>query len=1516
MLLAVPLHGVTYIDLDFESDTPGAHPDGPFIFSPSAPTGDNGAVVIDVESSPVNPLGGQSLLVYDRSESESTHIRWDFAGEGINVSNVRVDFTFQRAFAGTDGDNDTGVKIGMSMAGADPTSSSRRPFEIRLLNDGTIRVNHADGTDDIDGFDVEDPNSFVILANGADEGSLSYDYADIGPGTLAPNSFQVFLNGTSQGSFGFHLNPSDEFDFSAQDEDLGRFGLYQDSSRQGEFVFDDLRIASVEQADIEAGEDILLFSADFEEDTAGSQPAGDFDFTPGTNTAENGIAVVDAASSEADPIDGKSLHIYDAGGSPTHLRWDFAGGENISAIRAELDFLRAYAVEPEDQDTGVKLSLVRAGASTSNSDFRPFEIRLMNDGRLRVEHVGGTDSFTPDMDADVPNKLVVLANSHDSRAVSYDYEDTGTGSMQPNTMHLFVNTQLIGIFGFHQTPDPANAPEIDFMASETDFGRMGIYQDSSRQGAFVIDNILIHELPLGGSGGGGDVQAVFYDSDFEDQTAGGALDEPFQFSPGSNTANNGVRVLGEDTEPVSPLGSGNAIYVYDFDGTGSSGSSTHMRWDFAGGANVSDLHVEFDFQRPMTASEIIGDEAGLEEEDIRVHFGVARAGDQTNNSDFRPFEIRFLNNGTIHVEAGDQPGDETAASYDTTNPNHVDILMNSHDTLSVPYDHEELGAGTLAPNSMRLFLNGEEVGTYAFHVTPDPENAPQINFSEQHEDLGRVAFYQDSNRQGAMVFDNLRIARLADVNGTPPTAPSGLAATVEGSSQITLDWTDNSGDESGFVIQRKSGDQAFVDIGFVPADAETYSDESLEPETTYTYRVLATNGARSEATAEVSATTEAQLAPLIESVSASQDFIEGTTVTLTVTASGVEPLSYQWYAGTSGDTASPVEGATGSSFTTGELSQAENYWVRVSNDHDTIDSETIALTPYQPVTLTVSSSSEFNTAMATAQPGDTLRIASGEYDDWVLEVEGEGTANAPITVGAEVPGEVILTGNSRLEISGRHLVVQNLAFVGTYTGNDDEIIQFRGDNGPAENSRLTNVAMYHYYPESGERTFWVSLYGKNNRVDHSYFEGHNVNGVTLVVWLDGEPNDHRIDHNHFHDRIEGGENGWETIRIGTSDTSMSTSRTTVEYNLFSYIDGEIEIISNKSGGNIYRGNTFFASQGMLTLRHGNDCIVDGNFFIGDGRSRTGGVRIIGENHRVTNNYFEGTTGRDGAAITISGGVPDAALNEYFPANNALIAFNTFVDVQGPAILHGAGYGTGGDDRSILPTGVQVAHNVFDAGSQTGGTFVVGEQPDTITYTGNLAFGRDPGVATDGWTIADPALTLDAEAGFLRPSEGSPVIDALTEPAFDVTLDIDGQARDDTPDLGADEASDAEMREIVGPLTAELVGIDWELPNDGGNWIADAVRIAEQTYSSEWFGIYWTTHWPWVYHAGHGYIWAHETGTTGLLFYDTDLGWIYTAQLVYPWIYHYEGSDWLYYHLDSSEPRWFYSDNQQDWVAIE
>ncbi|MEW5766397.1 MAG: fibronectin type III domain-containing protein [bacterium] len=77
----------------------------------------------------------------------------------------------------------------------------------------------------------------------------------------------------------------------------------------------------------------------------------------------------------------------------------------------------------------------------------------------------------------------------------------------------------------------------------------------------------------------------------------------------------------------------------------------------------------------------------------------------------------------------------------------------------------------------------------------------------------------------------------------PPNAPSGLRATPNSSSQITLDWTDNSNNETGFKIERRTAATSFTEIGASSANVNQFIDTGLSPNTIYYYQVRAYNNA-------------------------------------------------------------------------------------------------------------------------------------------------------------------------------------------------------------------------------------------------------------------------------------------------------------------------------------------------------------------------------------------------------------------------------------------------------------------------------------------------------------------------------------------------------------------------------------------------------------------------------------------------------------------------------------------------
>lgn len=74
-----------------------------------------------------------------------------------------------------------------------------------------------------------------------------------------------------------------------------------------------------------------------------------------------------------------------------------------------------------------------------------------------------------------------------------------------------------------------------------------------------------------------------------------------------------------------------------------------------------------------------------------------------------------------------------------------------------------------------------------------------------------------------------------------PLAPSNLTAKSISTTEINLTWTDNSTNELGFKIERKTGSGTYSVIGTNNTNELTFNDSNLSPSTAYNYRVCSYN---------------------------------------------------------------------------------------------------------------------------------------------------------------------------------------------------------------------------------------------------------------------------------------------------------------------------------------------------------------------------------------------------------------------------------------------------------------------------------------------------------------------------------------------------------------------------------------------------------------------------------------------------------------------------------------------------
>jgi poly(beta-D-mannuronate) lyase len=418
-----------------------------------------------------------------------------------------------------------------------------------------------------------------------------------------------------------------------------------------------------------------------------------------------------------------------------------------------------------------------------------------------------------------------------------------------------------------------------------------------------------------------------------------------------------------------------------------------------------------------------------------------------------------------------------------------------------------------------------------------------------------------------------------------------------------------------------------------------------------------------------------------------------------------------------------------------------------------------ALSPQQTLTsapqlsVIVEDMVALTSAIETAKLGDTIVLANGVWTDAEILFTGSGTADSPITLRAETPGQVILSGQSNLRLAGDYLIVDGLVFRDGFTPTSSVIEFRRSSTELANNSVVRNTVIDGFSnPERFETDSWVMMYGRNNRFENNHLAGKGNQGVTMAVRLNSEAsqkNGHVIANNYFGPRPNLGSNGGETLRIGTSHHSLSDSLTVVENNVFDRTNGELEVISVKSGRNELRGNTFLAARGTLTMRHGNNNVIERNVFLGDGADHTGGIRVINAGQQVRDNYMEALTGtRFGGAFTIMNGVPDSPINRYHQVRDAVVENNSIIGSD--RIQLGAGSDT---ERSAAPQDSVFQNNLI-AREAEGAVFQVYDDMSGIAFTSNVVAGPGDPVFDEGFTRKPFNLSREANGLLYPPSDVS------------------------------------------------------------------------------------------------------------------------------------------------------------------
>jgi len=439
---------------------------------------------------------------------------------------------------------------------------------------------------------------------------------------------------------------------------------------------------------------------------------------------------------------------------------------------------------------------------------------------------------------------------------------------------------------------------------------------------------------------------------------------------------------------------------------------------------------------------------------------------------------------------------------------------------------------------------------------------------------------------------------------------------------------------------------------------------------------------------------------------------------------------------------------------------------------------------------------ELENAIKNAQPGEHIVLGNGVWENVNIELTGSGTKENPIVLRAETPGEVFIEGQSSLKFGGDFWVVRDIHFRNGFTPNN-AVVEFRLNKKVANNCVFTNCVIENFnQPQRDTQDHWVEFWGRYNELSNCNIIGKSNSGPTIRVQLKGNEsikNYHRIINNHFGPRPRKGGPHGETLQIGDSETSMSPSYTLVANNLFDRCNGEVEVISNKSNFNEYLGNVFFKSEGSLVMRHGNYCMINGNYFIGDDNSdNIGGIRIVNTGHWVVNNYFYNLKGNNfRAPLAIMNGIPKSPLNRYNQVTDVVVAYNTWVDCKSPwhfgvgANLSQAEVLPPSEIRSARPVRTVVANNLVYSAENVSAPIVAYDKIDGIDFKSNVINSKE--LAYEKQNTFDYCdFTMTEVANYIY-APSTQVCNVETYNGFEfetITTDILGNSRAEKNCLGA------------------------------------------------------------------------------------------------------------------------------------
>ncbi len=206
--------------------------------------------------------------------------------------------------------------------------------------------------------------------------------------------------------------------------------------------------------------------------------------------------------------------------------------------------------------------------------------------------------------------------------------------------------------------------------------------------------------------------------------------------------------------------------------------------------------------------------------------------------------------------------------------------------------------------------------------------------------IGDTWDYSDPNLNEGASFPTLNldsiptdVATFGSTAPTPPAAPTNLSASLQAGPQALLTWTDNSKDETGFVIERSLDGVVFSVLAQVGSGVVSYTDSTISIGSTFTYRVAALNSAGSSVYSNTASISLAAPAAPSNLTAGAVRRGNNARVTLTWVDNSVNENGFtiQWAsdAGFTNILMTTIASVNATTFTTSNLNRNTDYFFRI-----------------------------------------------------------------------------------------------------------------------------------------------------------------------------------------------------------------------------------------------------------------------------------------------------------------------------------------------------------------------------------------------------------------------------------------------------------------------------------------------------------------------------------------------------------------------------------------------------------